>query len=496
MQPYPPLGTLYAAAVLRDAGYTVTLLDTNFATPITDWEHLLGRVRPRFAVIYEDHFNYLSKMCLLRTREAALAMIRAARQHPCTVIISSADATDHPELYLRAGAHFVIIGEGEYTLRDLLHALTGRTDQPVATIPGLAHADPGSDRVVHTGPRPVIRDLDALPFPARDLVDMDRYRDLWTRHHGYFSLNLVTTRGCPYHCNWCAKPIWGQTYNVRSPENVVAEMRVLKAHYDPDHLWFMDDIMGLQPGWLARFADLVNRYRVRIPFKCLHRADLLLRPGEIDALHRAGCAIVWIGAESGSQRVLDAMEKGIRVEQIHTATRALHAHGIRVGLFIQFGYPGETWEDIRATLRLIRTCRPDDIGISVSYPLPGTKFYDRVRDQLGSRQHWIDSGDLAMLYRGPFPTAFYRQLYRVVHREFRIRCAVRTWRTPWRWTRRDLRRWGRALGYLLAWPWDRGRLWMLRHRPHRGIGPLPVELSPDEAATPAPVNFHPSRHSD
>jgi anaerobic magnesium-protoporphyrin IX monomethyl ester cyclase len=236
-------------------------------------------------------------------------------------------------------------------------------------------------------------------------------------------MNMVTTRGCPFHCNWCAKPIWGQRYHSRSPENAAAEMKWLKEAYHPDHIWFADDILGLKPGWLPRFADALHARGCQIPFKCLSRADLLTREGEVDALARAGAQTVWMGAESGSQPILDAMDKGTRIEQIHEAARRLKRAGIHVGFFLQFGYPGETRADIERTIQLVRDADPDDIGISVSYPMPGTKFYEAVRAQLGEKQNWRDSDDLAMLYQGPFSTEFYRKLHSVVHREFRARKA-------------------------------------------------------------------------
>jgi len=242
-------------------------------------------------------------------------------------------------------------------------------------------------------------------------------------HHGYYSMNLVTTRGCPFHCNWCAKPIWGQKYNSRSPQNVVDEIVWLKEHFDPDHIWFMDDIMGIRDKWIEEFADLLDEANIHIPFKSLNRADLLLRGNTIPALARAGADIIWIGAESGSQKILDAMDKGTQVEQIYEATRKCHEHGIKVAFFLQFGYPGETREDIELTLKMVRDLIPDDIGISVSYPLPGTPFYESVRHEL-ERENWYDSADLAMLYQGPFATDFYRQLHTVVHKDYRSR---KTW---------------------------------------------------------------------
>jgi anaerobic magnesium-protoporphyrin IX monomethyl ester cyclase len=423
MQPYPPLGALYAAAMLRARGYEVALFDAMLAESTAEWKAALDRHRPRYAVIFEDNFNYLSKMSLLRMRDAAFEMIQQAKSRGCIVIIAGADMTDHTERYLQAGADYVLVGEGEETLAELIALLEQTEDQPAEPalyeVRSLAYLHQG--QMIKTPARVVIRDLDAIPFPAWDLVDVERYRRLWLAQHGYFSLNMVTTRGCPFHCNWCAKPIWGQRYNIRSPQNVVAEMKWLQANVQPDHLWFMDDIMGIQDRWIEQFADELDRQQVHIPFKSLNRVDLLLRGQSIPALARAGAKIVWVGAESGSQKILDAMDKGTTVEQIYEATRQLHAHGVQVAFFLQFGYPGETREDIELTLKMVHDLMPDDIGISVSYPLPGTPFYERVRHELGERANWIDSQDLAMLYQGPFTTDFYRQLHTVVHKDYRSR---------------------------------------------------------------------------
>ena len=435
MQPYPPLGTLYAASYLREHGYEVALFDAMLAESEEEWAKALDEHQPQYAILYEDNFNYLSKMCLLRMREAAFTMIAMAKARGCTVILCGADATDHYRTYLAKEADYVLIGEGEETLIELLGQLS--LGEEVGNMIGLATRH--SSLVTR---RPDISTLDSLPFPAWDLVDVDKYRTIWLQRHGYFSMNMVTTRGCPFHCNWCAKPIWGQRYHSRSPENVAAEMRWLKEVFHPDHIWFADDILGLKPGWLPRFAEAIHahyspdalREGGLIPFKCLSRADLLTRAGEVEALARAGAQTVWMGAESGSQKILDAMDKGTRVEQIHEAARRLKEAGIRVGFFLQFGYPGETREDIEKTIQLVRDCNPDDIGISVSYPMPGTKFYDAVREQLGEKQNWQDSQDLAMLYQGPFSTAFYRKLHSVIHKEFRARKA---WKSLTQTTRNE-----------------------------------------------------------
>ena len=380
-------------------------------------------------------------------------------------------------------------------LAELLDCLAGRSDASLPEIPGLAFFPDGAPRepatVVFTPPRPPLSDLDALPFPAWDLVDVPRYRRIWLERHGYFSMNMVTTRGCPYHCNWCAKPIWGQRYHARSPENVVAELKWLKQTYQPDHISFADDILGLKPGWVQRFAEVAERENALVPFKSLHRVDLLLKGDTIPALARAGAKTVWVGAESGSQRVLDAMDKGTRVEQIHEAARRLHEAGIQVCFFLQFGYPGETREDIEKTLQMVRECAPDDIGMSVSYPLPGTRFFQNVRDELGAKQNWEDSSDLAMLYRGPFPTAFYRQLHIVLHKEFRARKAARALRKavrrPLRFGRRQLRQAAAMTYNVLTLPLARARLERLARAPHDGFVALP-HMVPAEAARPTAQN--------
>ena len=326
-------------------------------------------------------------------------------------------------------------------------------------------------------------------MPAWDLIDRQRYEEIWRRQHGRTAINMVTTRGCPYHCNWCAKPIWGQRYNARSPENVVDEIKLLSGYTAVDYVWFMDDIFGLKPRWIQRFADALGEQGLSIRFKALSRPDLLLREGEVDALARAGCDVIWMGAESGSQKILDAMEKGTAVEDILDACAALRARGIRVGLFIQFGYPGEDRDDIRATISMIRAIVPDELGISVSYPLPGTPFHERVREQMGTTRHWTDSEDLAMLFRGPYRTSFYRMLHRYVHADLAMRRAWRSLRNASERRELDPRQKIRRAG-LIGYAGLRAlvsqlALGLLSRLPHDPTHELPVEMSPAAAAIPS-----------
>jgi len=429
-QPYPPYGTLSAAAVMRECGFEVKLFDTALRKSPAELLPVLEKERPHYLVIYDDGFNYLTKMCLTRMREAAFDMAKMGKAAGCTVIVNSSDSTDHYEEYLRQGADFVILGEGEATLRELIatvggtrHTVHGDAEIDFSKIPGIAYslAQSPNHPITRTASRPVLHDLDSLPDPAWDLVDIASYKQIWLRQHGYFSLNLATTRGCPFKCNWCAKPIYGNRYNSRSPERVVAEIEMLMEKFGARHFWMSDDIFGLKPGWVQRFRDLVLEKNLRFEYKIQSRVDLLLKEDTIDALAASGLRQVWVGAESGSQKILDAMDKGTKVEEIREATKLLKKKGIEVCFFLQFGYLGETKADIEATLNLVEELLPDDIGISVSYPLPGTKFYEKVKNLLGEKQNWTVSDDLAMMYPATYPPAFYRRLHRLVHKRFRLR---------------------------------------------------------------------------
>lgn len=422
-QPYAPIGTLYAAALMRQQGHEVSFLDTMFAYGPEEVIPPLEKYNPDFFVIYDDGFNYLTKMCLTNMREAAFEMMKFARQKGCIVIVSSSDSTDHYEQYLEEGANFVMLGEAEQTLTELIGAINKKQGD-FMNIPGLAYMQ--NDAVIKTVRRNVRKELDSLPYPAWDLVDMDLYRKTWLKHKGYFSINMATTRGCPFKCNWCAKPIYGNRYNSRSPQNVVNELKMLKEKFNFDHIWFCDDIFGLKPGWVHEFADLIEREDLQFKFKIQARADLLLQEDYIADLARAGCTNIWMGAESGSQKILDAMDKGTTVKQIYEATRLLKKHGVHPSFFIQFGYPGETKDDITKTIDMINHLLPYEIGISVSYPLPGTTFYEKVKNDLKEKTNWTDSDELALMFRNTYAPAFYKQLHRYVHKSFHKHVAIET----------------------------------------------------------------------
>ncbi|RPI03344.1 MAG: radical SAM protein [Ignavibacteriae bacterium] len=454
MMPYPPLGALYAASVLEQEGFSVRLFDTMLARHEDDIRASLEECRPSIVVFYDDDFNYLNKMCLSRMREATFTMTSIAKAYGAVVLVHSSDAADHAAEYLDHGADLIIIGEGEATLRDVCRTVLRESTGDFTVIPGVAFKKNGA--VFHSPRRAVLKNLDELPFPAWHLVDVEKYKTAWKNRHGYYSINMVTTRGCPFHCNWCAKPIYGQVYNSRSPQNVVEEIKMLQQTIQPDHIWFADDIFGLKPGWIQTFADLIGKENISVRFKIQSRVDLLLESDTVHALARSGCIDVWVGAESGSQKILDAMEKGTRISQIYQARKLLQRHGIKTSFFLQFGYPGENQKDIQATIRMVKDLMPDDIGISVSYPLPGTKFFATVKNDMKEKQNWIDSDDLALMFRGTFSPAYYKQLHRYVHKVFRFHKGLLTlWNLA---SRKASFGWTQVRQVLLLWYYGPGIL--------------------------------------
>ena len=420
--PYPPLGTIYAASFLRTKGYKVGLFDTNLIDSPEYVDDYLTQQKPSFFVIYDDGFNYLTKMCLTNMREAAFRMIQIAKSKDCFVICSSSDSTDHSEKYINAGADVIIQGEGEISLHQVIETVKNKQD--LSEVLGIVYKR-GNENIKNPS-RPVLRDLDELPMPAWDLIDIDSYKKVWASGNNEFTLNIATTRGCPYKCNWCAKPIYGNRYNSHSPEYITNQIQFLSDNYGVTRFWMCDDIFGLKPKWVQNFNVALKKHDLKIRYFIQSRADLLLKEDTIDALVESGLEEVWIGAESGSQKILDAMDKGTNIGQIYKTTKLLKEKSVRIAFFIQFGYLNETKEDISKTIQMIKELIPDNIGVSVSYPLPGTKFYDKVKDNLIAKANWTDSDDLAMMFQGTFNSKFYKKLHRYVHKEFRKSQAIDT----------------------------------------------------------------------
>lgn len=420
--PFPPLATLYAASVLREKGFEVKLADLQFASTPTELERHIKQFVPDALVIYDDSFNYLTKMCLTNMRMAVFEMQKIAKKHKIPVIVSSSDATDHLEKYFLNGSDYIIVGEAEQTLLELMQDLKAGKRPDLSLINGLVIYE--NSMILKSKPRSVLKNLDELPLPAWDLLDIRPYRNTWIKRHGYFSINMVTTRGCPYKCNWCAKPVYGNRYNSHSPEKIVLQIKDLQQKFGFSHVWFADDIFGLKPGWISEFNRYVQLQKVKISFKIQSRADLLLENETIKSLSESGCKEAWMGAESGSQKILDAMDKGITINQILEATHLLKKYSIKPCFFLQFGYPGEKMEDINKTMKMLEALNPHDIGISVSYPLPGTRFYEKVKKELSLKKNWKDSDDLDLMFKSTYKGGFYKVLQRFVHYNFRTQQSI------------------------------------------------------------------------
>jgi anaerobic magnesium-protoporphyrin IX monomethyl ester cyclase len=414
MQPYMPIGTLYAATALRENGISVVAMDPMLEEPSAKLESLLATHTPQIVAVYEDDFNFLSKMCLTRMRDVAWKIAKAARAMGAITVVHGSDSTDNPQLFLENGFDYVLCGEAEATLVRLCRSILDAEEVP--EIDGMVKLDEQGHLV--RGPQRLSKNpsWSELSLPARDLIDMEPYRKAWVNAHGYFSANMVSSRGCPYRCNWCAKPISGNKFHLRPAAAVAEEMRLLKVSAGVEHVWFGDDVFALDRHWVQRFADEVRRRDAAIPFKIQSRADLMIET-TVQDLKAAGCAEVWMGVESGSQAVLNAMDKGLTLSSVRSARRLLKEARIRACYFLQLGYPGETWAELQETIDLVRETRPDDIGISFSYPLPGTVFYDHVQAQLGQKRNWTDSDDLCIMFTAAYTTDFYRAVRDALHAE-------------------------------------------------------------------------------
>ena len=426
-RPYPPLGTLVSAAELRARGLPVALFDATLQPDGKAFALALSGHRPRRVAIVSDPHSVPVKMCTTAQRSAALEMVAQARASGAEVLVAGPDPTDHPEPYEAAGASVVVRGEHD--------------DAVVAFALGEAPPERSG--------RPNRTDLNALPDPAWSMVDLPAYAARWRAQHGRWELNLSTARGCPYRCNWCAKPTWGRSYQYASPERVARQIEALHAGpTPPDGLWFTDDIFAVKPAWLRAFRDRVAG--TPLPFRCNTRADLVREGAYVSDLAAAGCTEVWMGAESGSDSVLAAMDKDQTRADIELATQRLRGAGIRVGFFLQLGYPGEGYQEALATLDMVRRLRPDEIGVSVSYPLPGTPFHEAVRASL-TRTHWASAMDNEVLFAGAFPQPFYaamRELLRAEHAWLSFRPSL---------DRRGLRRASALPWHAARWPLHRAR---------------------------------------
>ncbi len=449
MKPYPPLGLLYISSHLKRAGFDVALFDSTFST-LADFAAYLQAERPSLVGLY----------CNLMTKQNVLRMLPLCRAVGARIVLGGPEPVSYAEAYLAAGADVVVAGEGELTLAELIPLLLQPGDADLAPVQGIVYRD-GAGRLVRTAARPYIADLSAQPWPDREAIDLERYLQTWANHHGVRSTSLITARGCPYTCTWCSHTVFGHTHRRRRPEEVADEAAYLAERYRPDQLWYADDVLTIAPRWFLSYAAELKRRGLRIPFECISRADRL-NEEIVDALAQMGCSRLWIGSESGSQRILDAMKRKASVADVQAKTKLLQSRGIEVGMFIMFGYEGETVADIEATAEHLKRANPDLFLTTVAYPIKGTAYYETVADRVLTDRPWAERTDRDLQVGGRHSRRFYEHATRWVVSEVALQRARRQDEGP---ALRRLLRQGKHFANA-----QRGRLGMALTRSQRESG--------------------------
>jgi len=396
MKPYPTLGLLYLSSYLRRAGFEVELFDTTFAERADLWARLDRD--PGVVGVYTN----------LMTRRPVLDLISAAKSRGWTVVLGGPESANYPPEYLAYGADVVVVGEGEETMAELLPALARGGPHRLHGVAGTVFRDE-TGAVVHNAERAQIPDLDSVPWPDREQLDQQRYVEVWRSHHGMGSVNLITARGCPYKCRWCSHAVFGFTHRRRDPLDVAAEVEHIRDRWQPDQVWYADDVFTINHRWLFDYAAELERRNLRLPFETISRADRMMKDEVLATLARMGCYRIWIGSESGSQRILDAMERGVTAEQVQWATKAAQRHGIQVGMFLMWGYDGETVDDIAATIEHVKKANPDVFFTTVAYPIKNTGYYHDVAEKVVADRAWEESTDRDYAIRGRHSRAYYKQ---------------------------------------------------------------------------------------
>ena len=396
MKPYPPLGLLYLSAYLKRQGHSVEVYDSTFGTR-DELDRKIRQSPGGFVGIYTN----------LITRASVLRIINTAREVDSKVILGGPESANYSSEYLRAGADVVAIGEGESTLTELLYALPSMGPHQLHGVRGIAFKD-ATGEIVSTPERTKINDLDSLPLPDREAIDHQKYLDAWRTHHGASSVNLITARGCPYRCRWCSHAVYGYSHRRRSPANVAAEVQWIVDRYNPDQLWYADDVFTISHPWMQTYSAELKKRGLHLPFETITRADRLQTEAAAAALSELGCYRIWIGSESGSQRILDAMDRGVSVESVRRAVKLAQQYGIKVGMFLMWGYEGEQFEDIAATVEHVKQSNPDIFFTTVAYPIKGTPYFDTVKDKVRLPIAWANATDRDYSIEGRHGKEYYR----------------------------------------------------------------------------------------
>jgi anaerobic magnesium-protoporphyrin IX monomethyl ester cyclase len=418
MKPYPPLGILYLSAYLKRAGFNVEVFDSTFKD-FDNFEAAVRTCRPRIVGLYAN----------IITRENVFRLAQIAKSNGVEfVVVGGPDASEWCDRYFANGVDVIGINEGELTLEELIPWLQQKGLTGLENVRGIMFRKDG--RVHRTPPRQAIANLDSLPWPDREVLDMEEYFKAWKSRHGESSVSLITARGCPFHCAWCSSEVFGHTHRQRSPKSVVDEMLMLKQRYNPDIMWISDDVLTINKKWTHEFIREVKARNAQHPYECLSRVDLVDRD-ILSGLRETGCFRIWYGAESGSQKILDSMRKETTLPQVREAARITQEMGMQAGFFILLGYPDETTTDIRMTIDFLKETRPDVVGTSVAFPIKGTDFYKRVEERIIPDENWSSRNQNKLLFKGKYPRLYYWFAARWLVKEVNVDKMWRMTRRPY-----------------------------------------------------------------
>ena len=394
MKPYPPLGLLYVSAYLWNKNLPNTVFDSTFSTQKEQLDYILEK-QPKIVCIYT---NLMTKIEIIKLIQQLKTQLYGYPK----IILGGPDVTYNIENYLQSGADFLIIGEGEETSFELCQALLSNLDY--SQINGIAYQT--KDAIIQTPERNKLKDLSELPLPNRDAIDMQKYLSVWKQNHGQSSITISTQRGCPYTCKWCSTAVYGQSYRRRPAQLVVEEMKLLQEKYNPDAIWFVDDVFTVSHKWLNEFREELQLQKVKIPFECITRAERL-NDEILQLLKEIGCFRIWIGAESGSQKIIDLMDRRVDVNVVKETIQKTNAIGIETGTFIMLGYPEETKEDINQTIKYLKEANPTFYTITLAYPIKGTSLYEEVKNKIIHQPNWQTSTDRDIDFKRTYSRKFY-----------------------------------------------------------------------------------------
>lgn len=408
MRPYVPLGILYISAYLEQHGYNNRVFDSTFSS----FDRLCAVLLEEKPAIVGIYTNLMTKLNVLR-------IIRFIKQEPSLqptrIVLGGPEVRNHITNFLQQGADYLVLGEGEQTMLEIVQHADGMGSTDRAEIDGIAWVD-GQGCIRQNRERAKAKNLDELPLPARQQVDLQLYLDAWRHKHGTNAISVSTMRGCPYSCKWCSRAVYGQSYRRRSPRAVADEIAWIRDHYTVDSLWFVDDVFTVSHKWLDEFAREVTSRGIVMPYECITRADRL-NEDVILQLKASGCFRVWIGAESGSQKIIDLMDRRVEVGQVRDMIRLARQHGLQAGTFIMVGYPGETKEDIFETVHHLKTAEPDLFTITVTYPIKGTPLYAEVQDRFLTSLPWEAGTDRDIDFRRTYSRRYYDHAIQLINNE-------------------------------------------------------------------------------